>query len=69
LGINRDNIIKRGTIIPNHLNISVSCEEDKDKVTLLINKMAWYSSHLCPFFSCYLVGFDHASAEFKVQGL
>lgn len=35
-GICRENIITKGSILPDHLCISASCEDDKDKV---INKL------------------------------
>ena len=31
--IDQANVITKGSILPAHLNISVSCEENKDKVT------------------------------------
>ena len=36
--IHQDNVITRGSILPDHLNISVTCEEDKDKVIGIINE-------------------------------
>ena len=33
LGIDQKYIIREGTIIPDHLNISVTCVKDKDEVT------------------------------------
>ena len=35
LGIDHKYIIRKGTITPDHLNISVTCEEDKDEVTFI----------------------------------
>ena len=35
--IDQANIITGGSVLPNHLNISISCVEDKDKVIITLS--------------------------------